>query len=139
MNYEDRPVGAFVVSLIAGLWMLAMGGMMGWGYMGSRGWSGNMYAGGPGAGGAYNWMWAHHQWMHGYGGGVLWFWLGTAAAILVLVGAFAMYARPATAPRWGVVVLISSCVALLGGAGGLFAGILGMVGGALAMAWKPQG
>jgi len=49
-----------------------------------------------------------------------------------------LYSRPAAATGWGVVILVSSCVALLAGTGGFLAGILGIVGGALAIAWKPR-
>jgi hypothetical protein len=132
----DRPLAAFVVSLIAGLWMLAMGSMMGWGYMGGYGRTGHMtYDGGLG----YGWMWQHHRLMHGYGGGVLWSWIGIAAAVIVIVGAFALYFRPATAKNWGIVIVVVCAVDLLAGAGGLFAGVLGIIGGILAVAWEPPG
>ena len=121
MSQNERPIAAFVVSLIAGLWMLTMGGMMGWGYMS-----------------ASHWMWQHHEMMHGYGGGGLWFWLGTLAAIVVVIGAVALYSRPTTAPRWGVVIIAVSCLALLAGVGGLLGGLLGMIGGFLAMTWQPE-
>ena len=132
-----RPVAAFVVSLIAGAWMLYMGSMMGWGYMGSHGWGGHMMDGDH-YGGGYGWMWQQHQTMHGYGGGMLWSWIGIAAGIVVLVGAAMLYARPSSARGWGVVIVVVSAVDLLAGAGGLLAGVLGIIGGILAITWKPQ-
>ncbi len=134
----DRPVAAFVLSLIAGLWMLAMGSMMGWGYMG-YGWGGHMAGNGGAANpSAYAWMWQHHRMMHGYWGGGAWSWIGVVAAVLVLIGAFAMYSRPAVARSWGVVILVASAVDLLAGAGGFLAGVLGIIGGVLAITWTPQ-
>ncbi len=134
-----KPVAAFVISLVAGLWMLAMGGMMGWGYMGGPGWGGHMMHGGDhGNAGPYGWMWQHHRMMHGYGGGALWSWIGIAAGIVVLIGAVALYSRPASARGWGIAILVVSAVALLTGAGGLLAGVLGIIGGVLAITWKPQ-
>jgi len=133
-------VAAFVVSLIAGIWMLAMGGMMGWGNMG--GWSGGGHmttTTGPAGGAGYgDWMWQHHEMMHGYGGGIMWSWIGFAAGIIVLVGAVAVYTRPVAARNWGIVILIVSAVDLLAGVGGFLAGILGIIGGILAITWKPQ-
>jgi hypothetical protein len=138
MPQNERPIAAFVVSLIAGLWMLIMGGMTGWGYMSSGHWGGEMHGGNQGRAGAYNWMWQRHEMMHGYGGGGLWFWLGALAAVVVVIAALALYSRPATAPRWGVVIMVVSCLAFLAGVGGFLAGILGMIGGVLAITWKPQ-
>lgn len=132
-----KPAAAFVVSLIAGLWMLAMGGMMGRGYMGGHGWGGHMMNGDH-TGGGYDWIWQHHQMMHGYGGGTWWSWIGIAAGVVVLVGAAVLYSRPASARGWGVAILVVSAVGLLAGAGGFLAGILGIIGGILAIAWKPQ-
>ncbi len=116
-----RPVAAFVVSLIAGLWMLAMGGMMGWGYMGG-----------------YGWMWRHHGMMHGYGGGAMWSWIGIVAGIVVITGAVVLYAVPSAARFWGVVIIVASAIDLLAGMGGFLAGSLGIVGGILAVTWQPQ-
>jgi hypothetical protein len=134
MNEERkpvRPVAAFVVSLIAGLWMLAAGGMMGWGYMGGYGWGGHM---GENYG---DWMWKHHQMMHGYGGDAWWSWVGFACGIVVLVGAVALYSKPATARSWGVAIMVASVVDLFAGSGGLLAGALGIIGGVLAFTWNP--
>jgi len=61
----EQPTVAFVLSLLAGLWMLAAGSMMG-------GWHG--------MGG---WMWGRG--MRSFG--VLWPWFGIFAGIVVLIGA----------------------------------------------------
>ena len=140
MNDEQKPasgkaVAAFVVSLIAGIWMLFAGGMMGWGYWGGHGGGGHMMSDGRGGGGS--WMW-NHQMMHGYGGGTLWSWIGIVAGITVLAGAIALYSKPASARSWGIVILVVSVVGLIAGAGGFLAGVVGAIGGILAITWKPQ-
>ena len=142
---SGKPVTAFAVSLIAGLWMLVMGGMVGWSYMGGPGWGGHMmngdhmiHDGGHGTSGSSGWMWQQHEMMYGYGGGALWSWIGLAAGVVVLIGAVMLYSRPASARAWGVAILVVSALGLLAGAGGLLAGILGIIGGILAIAWRPE-
>jgi hypothetical protein len=126
---EEKPAAAFVLSLLAGLWMLAMGSWtMGWspnGAWGADGWGmGGMMGGG--------WMWGHGVL------GVWWPWFGLIAGVVVLVGAAMMYARPHSAPTWGVAIVIVSALNFLLGMGGFLASVLGIIGGALAMSWRPQ-
>ena len=120
---EQRLTGAFVLSLLAGLWMLGSGGMMyGMHYNGS-------------------WMW-HQGMMHGtgmgfgmgLGTGLWWPWFGFLAGTFVLVSAAMLYARPKQAKTWGAIILILSAIDAMVGMGGLLAGTLGIVGGALALA-----
>jgi len=128
----ERPTAAFVLSLLAGLWMLAMGGwMMSWspaGGNGTWGWGGMGGMMGSGAG----WMWGHGIL------GVWWPWFGLIAGIVVLVGAAMLYAKPETASAWGVVIVVVSALNLFLGMGGFLASVLGILGGALAMSGKPQ-
>lgn len=114
----EKPTAAFVLSLLAGLWMLAAGGMM-YGF----GW-------GPGAMGG--WMWGH-----GMIGSVWWPWFGIVAGIVVLVGAAMLYAKPEQRQGWGVVILVASALNFFVGMGGLLAGVLGVIGGALVLSWRP--
>ena len=76
----------------------------------------------------------------GYGG---WFYgaaaVGLIAGIVVLVGAVMIYARPRTTSTWGLLVLVFSILSFLGMGGFFIGAILGIVGGALAMVWKPEG
>jgi len=116
----ERPVAAFVLSLLAGLWMLFAGGMV----FGS-GWPGPM-GGMMGAGG---WMWGH-------GIGMGWPWFGVLAGIIVLIGAAMLYAQPGQGQAWGILILIASALNLFIGIGGLLASLLGIIGGALALGQK---
>jgi hypothetical protein len=127
MQGTEKPTAAFVLSLLAGLWMLAAGGMMG-----GFGWGGMM-------GGQHGHF--HHigSWMWGSGMhalGMSWPWFGLVAGIVVLIGAVMLYVRPEQRRSWGLVVLLISAVDVLVGMGGLLAGALGVVGGILAMTAK---
>ena len=77
-----QPTAAFVLSLLAGLWMLSFGGMMG-----GFGWGG-MMEWWQGMGG---WMWARGG-IRGFG--IWWPWFSIFAGIVVLVGAVMLYVRP---------------------------------------------
>lgn len=129
-----QPVAAFVLSLIAGIWMLSMGG-----YMGGFGMGGMMGRMGTGAYGAHRmyrwygmsgWMWG--QGMHGYG--AWWPWFGALAGILVIIGAIILFSKPEQRRAWGTVILVVSILDFFFGMGGLMAGALGVIGGVLAMA-----
>ena len=120
----EQPTAAFVLSLLAGLWMLAAGGMMG-----GFGWRGIMGRW-QGMGG---WMWGRGG-IRGFG--VWWPWFGIFGGIVVLVGAVMLYVKPQQRRSWGVVILIPSALNFLLGMMGLLAGTLGVIGGVLAMSTK---
>lgn len=119
----EQPTAAFVLSLLAGLWMLAAGGMMGgfgWGRM-MGDWHGN--------GG---WMWGRG--VRSFG---VWSpWFGICAGIVVLVGAVMLYVRPEQRRSWGIVILVASALNIFFGMMGLLAGTLGIIGGVLALSAK---
>lgn len=127
----EAPMASFVLSLIAGLLVLAGSGMMmtfsyGGPYYGMMG-------------GYYGMMGGYYGMMQGYGYGG-WFYgvaaLGVISGILVLVGAIMIYTRPSTAPTWGLVVLVFSILSFFGMGGFFIGAILGVVGGILAMTWR---
>src|SRR5579864_2222054 len=109
----EQPTAAFVLSLLAGLWMLAFGGMMG----------------GQGMGG---WMWGRGARSFG----VWWPWFGIFAGLVVLVGAIMLYIRPEQRRSWGIVILVASALNIFLGMMGLLAGTLGVIGGVLALGTK---
>jgi hypothetical protein len=124
---EQKPTAAFILALIAGLWMLTTRGMIG------------RFAGPM----ALRWPWFwYHRMFHGAGDVVptlrIWSWLGIVAGILVLVGAVIIYTRPSEIKSWGKIILIASAISLIIGLGGFLPGILGIVAGALAIAWERQ-
>jgi hypothetical protein len=65
--------------------------------------------------------------------------LGLICGILVVVGAVMLYVNPKRNVPWGVITIIFSVISLLFAYfGGFVAGmILGIIGGALGIAWKP--
>jgi len=58
-------------------------------------------------------------------------------AILILLGAAMMYARPAQAKIWGIVTLIFAVIGFLFLGGFYIGSILALVGGILGIVWKP--
>jgi hypothetical protein len=112
----EKPVAAFVLSLLAGLWMLATGTMMS----------------GIGEWGMYGWMWGHGM-MRGLAPTLWWPWFGLIAGIVVLIGAAMLYAKPEQRQTLGIVIIIASALNFFVGMGGLVAGALGVIGGALAL------
>lgn len=63
--------------------------------------------------------------------------INIVSGIVVLIGALMLYSRPKQAHMWGTLVLVFSIVSLVGMGGFMIGAILGIVGGALAIAWKP--
>lgn len=58
--------------------------------------------------------------------------------LLTLIGAIMLYVSPNQAQLWGIIVIVFSIISLFFCLGGFIIGmILGIVGGALAIAWKP--
>jgi hypothetical protein len=63
---------------------------------------------------------------------------GVICGVIMVVGGAIMNSRPQQHWMWGMIVLIFSILSL-GSLGGLFMGfILGLIGGALGMAWRPS-
>jgi len=64
--------------------------------------------------------------------------VGLASGAMVLLGAVMLYTRPYESQLWGAIILAFSVVSIIGGMGGFLVGlILGLVGGILALTWKP--
>lgn len=133
---SGRATAAFVLSLLAGLWMLSMGGMMGGpGFEGMmRGRRGQYGPFGMSCiQGRSSWMWGSG--MHAFG--ATWPWFGVMAGIVVVIGAVMSYVRPLERRGWGLAIVVLSALNFFVGMGGLLAGVFGVIGGALAMARTP--
>lgn len=64
---------------------------------------------------------------------------GILFGLVVMIGALMLYNNPTQHSTWGLVILIFSVLSILGSAmGGFGLGlILGLIGGGLALTWKP--
>ncbi len=121
------PTTAFVLSLVGGIIILLSGIMIlliGTIFM-SRMMSGY-----------YPWM------MGGFPGilGSIAVGIGIAGIIcgaIILFGAFMLNANPASHMIWGVVILVFSVISLFEGGGFFVGAVLGIIGGILAITWKP--
>ncbi|HAF70996.1 MAG: hypothetical protein XD60_0439 [Acetothermia bacterium 64_32] len=123
---RERPVAAFVLSLLAGLWMIfAAGGVIS-GYNPAWRWGWRM---GRMMGSGWTWGREVADW---------WPWLGVLIGIVVLVGAGMLYAKPRQASGWGITILVASALSFFLGMGGPLPSILGVSGGAVALAWKGE-
>ncbi|HTT15976.1 MAG TPA: DUF6114 domain-containing protein [Thermoplasmata archaeon] len=69
--------------------------------------------------------------------------LGLAAAcvlfaLIIIVGAVMLRARPQSAKLWGAIIIVLSIVSIFGALGGFFIGfILALIGGIMAVTWHP--
>ncbi|MGQ9700111.1 MAG: DUF6114 domain-containing protein [Candidatus Bipolaricaulaceae bacterium] len=66
-----------------------------------------------------------------------WIWPRLVLGILILIGAAFLFSRPKQARPWGIVILVCASLSVFFGMGGIIAGLLGIIGGALAIAWSP--
>jgi len=152
----DKPTVAFVLSLLAGIFILlggvltSMMGLWSGGYQGQYPYYGGMMGGYNGYGGygsgGYGWMFNMMNGYVGYGmmRGLGWGFgfmgtLGVVFGIIVIISAVLLYNRSGEHTTWGVLILVFSILSLFGSMmGGFGVGvILGVIGGVLAILWKP--
>ena len=116
---SEKPTAAFVVSLIAGIFillgdifMMVLSSVLGG------------FAIGVGAGAAASLL-------------ILYGAVGLIFAILVLVGAVMLWMKPKSHVAAGVIILLFSLFSIISTGGFIIGLILGIVGGILAIVWKP--
>lgn len=89
--------------------------------------------------GGYAWMMnGYCGMMGGYGAPLFYAFslVGIASGILVLLGAIMLYNEPNRAYTWGALVLVFSVLSFFAMGGFMLGALLGVGGGALALAWK---
>jgi hypothetical protein len=64
--------------------------------------------------------------------------LGLACGVIVVVGSFMLSLRPLEHVKWGVLIVVFSGVSFVSMGGWFVGAILGVVGGALALAWRSR-
>lgn len=130
MTDQEKPTAAFLLSLVAGVFIILGGGAMsmfsyGLGGMMGRygGWGGMM---GSGFG------------MMGFAFGMLGV-VGVIFGAIVIISALMLNNKPYEHTTWGILILIFSVLSIFGSMmGGFGIGlILGIIGGILAITWKP--
>ena len=133
MTNVERPTAAFILSLIGGIFILLGGGMMsmlGYGFRGMM----SSYGG-----------WGYGMMRPGFGMMGLAFGatgiLGLVFGVIVIISAIMLNSKPQEHTTWGTLIVIFSVLSIVGSAmGGFGIGlVLGLVGGVLAITWKPTG
>lgn len=125
------PQGAFALSLAAGILMLLGGGLF------------YLWFGGAGFGyGTFGGMMGgYYGMMDGYGApfgsmdGLVF--IGLVAGVAVTIGALLLNSRPAERTTWGALILLFSLIGFLGMDGFFLGSLLGVIGGGLALSWRP--
>jgi len=126
-SVEVYPNTAFVLSLIAGILTTFSGAVAVSWFSASQFWWGGMMGRGMGMMGPMNFGFL-------LGGMAT---IGLASGLIVLISAILLRSRPKEYTTWGVLILVFSILSFLSMGGFLVGAILGIVGGALALSWKP--
>jgi hypothetical protein len=128
---EERPTAAFILSLLGGVFILLGGGMMGMigSFMGPYGFGGMMgYYGRRGI------MMSPAFGMMRLAFSIL----GLIFGAIVIISAIMLNKKPEEHNTWGTLIIVFSVLSVFGGFGGFAVGlILGLIGGILAVTWKP--
>jgi len=142
MSVPSKPVAAFALSLVAGVFILLGSVVMS---MFVLGFPGMMMGGTEGTQ-----VGTGMTGMTGMMGGMMVPWMlgtvpvlaafGIASGIMVTLGSVMLYTRPVENHLWGAIILAFSVVSILGSMGGLMVGlVLGTLGGILALTWTNTG
>jgi hypothetical protein len=132
MSTEEKPTAAFVLSLIAGI-LIVLGGAL------------RSVIGFYWFGGMMGSFWGRRGGMMGYPGfgmmggfGLMIGIMGLVFGVLIIVSAIMLNSKPEGHTTWGTLIVIFSAISVFGGMGGFGIGlILGLIGGVLAITWKP--
>jgi len=133
MEMHAKPVTAFILSLIGGL-IILVGGVVGsvW-YLFDGTFYGGMWGGMMGG---WHSMMGSLGFPYGYMAGFSL--AGLVSGIIVVIGAVMLNTRPTEHTSWGIVILVFSVISFIGMGGFLVGAILGIIGGAFAISWRPR-
>ena len=131
MISNQKPMAAFIISLLSGIFII-LGSVvwsLWWSAHWDMGWMEGMMHG---------WEENMHAWnMEGiaYTLGIVGIFLG----LIVIVVAAMLYINPSQHEIWGALIIVFSVISIFTCMGGLGIGlILGIIGGILAILWKPR-
>jgi len=132
MTETERPTAAFLLSLVGGIFILLGGGVMS--MFGPFGLGGMM----GGYRGMIGYRYSGYGMMGGLGFGMFGI-LGLIFGVIVIISAFMLNSKPHEHSTWGTLIVIFSVLSIFGSAmGGFGIGlILGLIGGILAITWRP--
>jgi hypothetical protein len=132
---KARPVTAFILSFIGGLIILVGSVISSFWYL-----AGSPYGGYGGMWGGM--MGAWHGSMGGfelpYGYMAAFSLIGVVSGTIVTIGAVMLNSRPAEHTAWGAIILVFSIISFVGMGGFFMGAILGIIGGAFALSWRPR-
>ena len=139
MSAETRAVAPFVLSLIGGVFILLGAIVTSMFTFGSAAIVGSMSSSMSGMMGGMDGQTGMGMMIGGMMGVYpIFSIIGLASGALVILGAVMLYNRPFEKDLWGAVIIAFSILGIFGGMGGFVIGlVLGIVGGALALAWNP--
>jgi hypothetical protein len=135
MGANQGSIPSFILSLIGGLIVLLYSlfslvtfGLYGPYWNGIEGWMGGMMGG-------------FHDFMGIYGGSYEFFAvltiIGLVCGILIVASAVMLRARPQEHGLWGTLIIVFSAISFVGMGGFFIGAILGIIGGALAIIYRP--
>jgi len=132
MQNAEKPNVAFILSLVGGL-LIFVGSAVSivWFSVGSAPFGGywGMMSGWHGMTGSYGFAYDYLLVLSV---------LGLVCGVMVVVGGFMLSLRPLEHVTWGVLILVFSAVSFASMGGWFVGAILGVAGGALAVAWRSR-
>ncbi|MEM3638337.1 MAG: DUF6114 domain-containing protein [Conexivisphaerales archaeon] len=129
---EEKPTAAFILLLLSGVFIMLGSAILAffmYPFM-----MGNYYY--------YGWMGGMMGRWYGYPNVVpaVFYWVsisGLVLGLIVLVAALMVNANPSRSTQWGIIALVASALSLLAMGGFFIGAILGIIGAALAIAYRP--
>lgn len=132
MSSDQKPVAAFVLSLLSGIFII-LGTIIcsfWWDPNMPMSWMEGMMPG---------WEESMHRWNIG-GWAFAVTLLGVVFGAVIIVSAITLYMDPKRHQLWGTWIVSLSAISILTCMGGMGIGlVLGIIGGILAILWKPEG
>jgi uncharacterized membrane protein len=64
--------------------------------------------------------------------------IGAVTGFLVILGAIRLISHPEEHRRWGLLIVVLSIIGLAGMGGFLIGTVLGVIGGTMALSWRPR-
>jgi hypothetical protein len=135
MTFGERPTVAVILSIIGGALML-LGGSMALMMLTYHDEDLGMMDGFGGMMDGYRHMMNGLGFPYGLMSGLML--VSLVSGVLVIIGGVMINVHPSQSSTWGITVLVFSIISFLGMGSFLIGAVLGIVGGALALSWKPK-